>query len=98
MTWIVEFEDVFEQEFLGFKQEVCEAILAAARLLEDCGPQLGLPHADTLEGSCYANMKEFRFVAADGIRSKRAFRCHITGYHERAMGAFTARRRHGGIP
>ena len=51
MAWIVEFEDAFEQEFLGFKQEVREAILAAARLLEDYGPQLGRPHADTLEGS-----------------------------------------------
>ena len=66
MAWIVEFEDAFEQEFLGFKQEVREAILAAARLLEDYGPQLGRPHADTLEGSV-PNMKELRFVAADGV-------------------------------
>ncbi len=32
----------------------------------DYGPQLGRPHADTLKGSKYPNMKELRFEGADG--------------------------------
>ncbi len=67
MLWIVRFEDEFEQEWLEFEEEVREAILAAARLLEDYGPLLGRPLADTLEGSRFANMKELRFLAADGV-------------------------------
>jgi len=66
MPWIVRFEDAFEQEFLDLEEEVREAILAAARVLQDYGPQLGRPHADTLAGSRYANMKELRFATADG--------------------------------
>jgi len=66
VAWDVEFEDAFEAEFLAFEQEVQDALLAAARLLVDYGPQLGRPYADTLKGSKHANMKELRFDAADG--------------------------------
>ena len=66
MAWNVEFEDTFEAEFLAFEQEVQDALLAAARLLVDYGPELGRPYADTLKGSKHANMKELRFEAADG--------------------------------
>src|SRR5580693_8760652 len=41
-------------------------ILALGRLLQQFGPQLGRPRADTLNGSRHANMKELRFSAADG--------------------------------
>ena len=37
-----------------------------ARLLEQFGPQLKRPRADTLNDSRNANMKELRFGAADG--------------------------------
>src|SRR5438093_941503 len=37
------------------------------RLLQQLGPQLRRPHADTLEGSRHANMKELRFDAAGGV-------------------------------
>ena len=37
------------------------------RLLEVYGPKLGRPHVDTLNGSNFANMKELRFRAADGV-------------------------------
>ena len=40
---------------------------AHALLLEQFGPQLGRPRVDTLKGSRYANMKELRFDAADGV-------------------------------
>ena len=41
-------------------------MLACIALLEQFGPQLGRPRADTLNDSRYANMKELRFDAADG--------------------------------
>lgn len=66
MGWIIEFDDAFEAEFAGFMEEVQDALLAAAKLLADYGPQLGRPHADTLKGSKFANMKELRFEGGDG--------------------------------
>src|SRR5688572_22356912 len=67
MTWAVEFIDAFEAEFDSFAEEVQDAILAKVLLLEREGPQLGRPHADTLQGSRHANMKELRCRAGDGV-------------------------------
>ena len=47
--------------------EVREALAATAGLLQLQGPLLGRHHADTLAGSDYANMKELRFDADDGV-------------------------------
>lgn len=44
-----------------------EGLLAHALLLAEFGPQLSRPHADTLNGSTYSNMKELRFRAADAV-------------------------------
>jgi hypothetical protein len=66
MPWVVEFHDEFEPEFVAFDPEIQDALLAVAKLLADFGPHLGRPHADTLNGSKFANMKELRFEAADG--------------------------------
>jgi len=66
MAWDIEFEEDFEAEFRGFTPDVQDELLAVAKLLADYGPQLGRPHADTLKGSKYKNMKELRFEAADG--------------------------------
>jgi hypothetical protein len=38
-----------------------------AELLAAIGPTLKRPHADTLKGSRFANMKELRFDADDGV-------------------------------
>lgn len=65
--WSVEIGDEFEPEFDELPEEVQDEILAHARLLEQCGPQLGRPRVDTLNGSSHANMKELRFDAADGV-------------------------------
>jgi hypothetical protein len=46
---------------------VQDELLAHARLLEEFGPRLGRPRADTLNGSKHANMKELRFDADDGV-------------------------------
>lgn len=66
--WEVQFHAAFEAEVLAFESEVRVSLIAAARLLQDYGPQLGRPHADTLKGSKHANMKELWFEAADGER------------------------------
>jgi hypothetical protein len=58
--------DEFEPEFDALPESVQTEILALAVVLEQFGPQLGRPRADTLNGSRYANMKELRFSAADG--------------------------------
>lgn len=42
-------------------------MLAHAKLLAHFRPQLGRPRVDPLNGSRYANMKELRFDAADGV-------------------------------
>ncbi len=67
MPWVVEFHDDFEPEFRAFEPAVQDALFAVAKLLTDYGPQLGRPYADTLNGSKYANMKELRFEASDGV-------------------------------
>ena len=41
MVWDVEFHDAFEAEFVAFEQAVQDALLSAAKLLGDYGPQLG---------------------------------------------------------
>lgn len=66
MEWEVEFHPAFEVEVQTFDRDVRVALISVARLLSDYGPQLGRPHADTLKGSKYPNMKELRFEGADG--------------------------------
>ena len=44
-----------------------DELLLGVRLLEVYGPKLGRPHVDTLSGSQFANMKELRFRAEDGV-------------------------------
>lgn len=56
----------FEPEFDKLHEDVQTEILALSRLLQQFGPQLKRPRADTLGDSRHANMKELRFSAADG--------------------------------
>lgn len=67
MEWEVAFHDAFEKEFDNLSEPVQDAILASAKLLATIGPGLKRPHADTLNGSKHANMKELRCSAADGV-------------------------------
>jgi len=66
MPWTVTLDDDFEPEFTAFPDDVQDALLKVAKLFADYGPQLGRPHADTLKGSKYPNMKELRFEGGDG--------------------------------
>lgn len=65
--WEVAFGDEFDEEFEELPQPVQDELLASAQLLGTFGPQLGRPHADTLNDSAFANMKELRFDADDGV-------------------------------
>ena len=65
-TWEVALHGDFEREFDALPEAVQDELLAHARLLQQFGPQLGRPRADTLKGSQHSNMKELRF-AADGV-------------------------------
>ena len=67
MNWDVQLHDAFDEEFEDLPEVVQDELLAHARLLEEFGPQLGRPRADTLNGSRHANMKELRFDANDGV-------------------------------
>lgn len=67
VTCEVLFHEEFEPEFDALPEVVQDELLAHGRLLQQFGPQLGRPRADTLNGSRHANMKELRFDAADGV-------------------------------
>lgn len=58
---------MFETEFFEFSGSVKIEFMAFVRLLQTFGPQLSRPHVDTLECSKYANMKELRFRADNGV-------------------------------
>ena len=58
MEWTVLIGDEFEPEFFALSREVQDETLALTRLLQQFGPHLGRPHADTLKDSRHANMKE----------------------------------------
>ncbi|HEX5080018.1 MAG TPA: type II toxin-antitoxin system RelE/ParE family toxin [Geminicoccaceae bacterium] len=66
MAWKVAFHEAFAEEFLALAAEVRRELAAHTVLLEQFGPQLRRPYADTLKGSQHANMKELRFAAGDG--------------------------------
>ena len=66
MSWTVEIGDEFLPEFIALPEDVRTEILALSRLLEQFGPSLRRPRADTLKGSRFANMKELRFSAGGG--------------------------------
>lgn len=67
MPWTVLFHEEFEPEFDAIEVSVQDEILALATRLEAKGPSMGRPHADTLKGSHFANMKELRFSAGGGV-------------------------------
>ena len=67
MTWTVLYHDAFLPELEVLAEAVQDGLLTMAELLQALGPSLGRPHADTLAGSKYANMKELRFRADEGV-------------------------------
>ena len=66
-VWAVEYGDEFDAEYEQLSEAVQDELLVKSKLLQTYGPTLGRPHADTLNGSVFANMKELRFTADDGV-------------------------------
>jgi hypothetical protein len=62
--WPVDATEEYLQWFGAQPAEVREVVLAKVLLLEEFGPQLGRPHADTLKGSRIKNLKELRAKTA----------------------------------
>ena len=67
MAWAVLYHDMFLPELEALSDGVQNELLALVELLIVSGPTLGRPHADTLAGSKYGNMKELRFTADEGV-------------------------------
>jgi hypothetical protein len=67
VKWEVDLHDDFVPEYRAMQKDVQDELLAHIALLEQFGPQLGRPRADTLNDSRHPNMKELRFRAADGV-------------------------------
>ena len=67
MSWAVQFHADVAREADDFSEPIRVELIGAVRLLEQFGPGLGRPTADTLNGSKHANMKELRFRADGGV-------------------------------
>jgi hypothetical protein len=65
--WSVGTTDEFDAWFAGLAQGEQEEIDGLIGVLKVVGPQLRRPHADTLNGSKYANMKELRGKTATSV-------------------------------
>jgi len=65
--WQVATTDVFDAWFVELGEDGQAEIIAKVELLKVLGPKLSRPHADTLNGSKHANMKELRADRADKV-------------------------------
>src|SRR5277367_1483881 len=65
--WTVATTDDFDEWFGSLDQEGQAEVMAKVELLKLLGPKLARPHADTLNGSNHANMKELRVDTADKV-------------------------------
>ncbi|MGA9070261.1 MAG: type II toxin-antitoxin system RelE/ParE family toxin [Terracidiphilus sp.] len=60
MEWEVEFTGEFGAWWDSLSAEEQDSVNYSVRLLQKQGPNLKRPHADTLEGSSFPNMRELR--------------------------------------
>lgn len=65
--WQIATTDVFDGWFADLGEDAQAEIIAKVELLKLLGPALRRPHADTLNGSKHANMKELRADTADQV-------------------------------
>jgi hypothetical protein len=65
--WPVATTDEFDEWFAELDEDGQAELIAKVELLKLLGPKLGRPHADTLNGSKHANMKELRADTADKV-------------------------------
>lgn len=62
-----DFHPEFYQKFQRLAPAEQDELLVHARVLEQLGPMLERPWADTLKGARHANMKELRFNTPSGV-------------------------------
>lgn len=67
MSWRIEFHRDFVREFRALAEPVQDEIAALVEKMRIIGPMMKRPSSDTLEGSRFANMKELRFEADNGV-------------------------------
>lgn len=60
VPWEVEYTDEFGSWWNGLTEDEQDSIDFGVRLLQERGPNLKRPYADTVSGSRYPNMKELR--------------------------------------
>jgi hypothetical protein len=78
--WAVETTDVFDAWYASLDDSDRANILAALLVLQQMGPQLGRPHADSIKGSSHNNMKELRIQSkGKPLRALFAFDPERTG-------------------
>jgi hypothetical protein len=65
--WHVVTTGEFDKWFGELDEDAKVEIIAKVELLKLLGPRLGRPHADTLNGSKHANMKELRADTAGQV-------------------------------
>jgi len=66
-VWKVSTTPQFDEWFTDLVPDGQAEVIAKVELLKVLGPQLGRPHADTLNGSTHANMKELRADTKDQV-------------------------------
>jgi hypothetical protein len=60
MAWELEASDEFRDRYRSLELDLRHSIAAGVDRLQQHGPELGRPFADTLKGSRFPNMKELR--------------------------------------
>ena len=58
--WLVETTDIFDNWFDALDDSARASVLASLLLLQQKGPQLSRPYADSINSSKYVNLKELR--------------------------------------
>jgi len=72
--WKIETTDIFDEWFDALDDIDRTNMLASMIVLQERGPLLSRPHADTVKGSGHSNMKELRVQSkGDPIRAFFAF-------------------------
>lgn len=81
MAWEIEFSDEFEQWWDMLTEDEQESVNFGVRLLQERGPSLRRPYADTIKKSKFPNMKELRCQeAGNPIRVLFAFDPRRVGF------------------
>ena len=65
--WEIETTPIFDEWYDRLEEDAKVEVLAKIELLRERGPALSRPHADTLKGSKFANMKELRARTAAAV-------------------------------